>query len=170
MSKQLLLLRHGKSDWKSGAASDHERPLAARGVRAAEVVGRLLTTLGQSPDAVISSSAVRALTTAKIASAAGAWKVKIESTPDFYMASPNALLDRMHQVSDSVERLLLVGHEPTWSDTVSLFIGQADVKMVTGALARIDLPIERWTDARFGCGTLSWMVTPKIVLAAAGQR
>ena len=167
--KQVFLLRHGKSDWDSGFSSDHERPLAPRGEKAARSTGRLLASLGRVPDLVISSSAVRALTTAKIAKRAGGWVAEIEVTPDFYMAPPSVLLERMRTVSDDVERLLLVGHEPTWSDTVGLLVGQADIKMVTAALARVDLPVERWEDVRFGCGVLGWLVTPKLLAAAAGD-
>lgn len=168
--RQVYLLRHGKSDWDSGFSSDHERPLARRGEQAARSVGRLLTALGKTPDCVISSSAVRALTTATLAKEAGNWEVDIEIAPDFYQAAPGALLSRVQGTADDVERLLLVGHEPTWSHTVGLLIGQAEVKMVTAALARVDLRIEKWQDTHFGSGTLGWLVTPKLLAATLPAR
>jgi phosphohistidine phosphatase len=42
---ELLIMRHGKSDWEGGVA-DHERPLAPRGVRAAQSMGRFLAAAG----------------------------------------------------------------------------------------------------------------------------
>ena len=41
--KRLIILRHGKSDWNAGAASDHARPLNRRGTGAAVTMGRVLT-------------------------------------------------------------------------------------------------------------------------------
>jgi phosphohistidine phosphatase len=164
--KQLFLLRHGKSDWESGFTSDHERPLAHRGQRAAERVGRFLTALGKAPDSIVSSSAVRAHSTARLAKEAGGWDAEIEVTPDFYQAVPAILLDRVRRTDEKFERLLLVGHEPTWSETVGLLVGGAEVKMVTASLARVDFPLDRWVDVRFGSGLLGWLVTPKILVAA----
>ncbi|NJL28825.1 MAG: histidine phosphatase family protein, partial [Thermoanaerobaculia bacterium] len=54
--KQLLLLRHGKSDWGTELASDHERPLNPRGERAARRVGQFLRRVELVPDRVVSSS------------------------------------------------------------------------------------------------------------------
>jgi hypothetical protein len=42
------------------------------------------------------------------------------------------------------------------------------VKFPTAALARIDLPIDRWREAGFGMGVLIWLVPPR-VLSKAGS-
>ena len=68
--KTVYLLRHGKSDWNSGHA-DHDRILAPRGEDAAHRVGRFLAAIDQVPDRVVSSTAVRACTTAELATQAG---------------------------------------------------------------------------------------------------
>ena len=161
--RQLYLLRHGKSDWHTGVASDHERPLAERGERAARAIGELLSALGKQPDLVISSSAVRAHETARLAAEAGGWSAEIVVTPDFYHATPGTLLEHVQGAPDECDRVLLVGHEPTWSEAVGLFIGQAGVRMVTAALARVDLGVAGWSEARFGAGELAWLVTPKLL-------
>ena len=62
--RSLLLLRHAKSAWPDGVA-DLERPLARRGERAAELVGRFLAGHGLVPDRVVSSPARRAAETAE---------------------------------------------------------------------------------------------------------
>ena len=164
--KHLYLLRHAKSDWHAGSSSDHERPLNGRGVEAAAAVGRFLTSLGQQPDLVVSSSAVRARSTAELAKVAGRWEAEIQIAPELYGAVPTDLLTILRQQPDSISRLLLVGHQPTWSQAVGRFVGNADVKMVPAALARIDLGSETWADAEFGSGVLSWLVTPKLLAAA----
>ena len=70
---ELLLMRHAKSDWGSGDEDDRARPLAERGRKAARRLGRFLTAAGQVPALVLSSPAVRALETARLAVAAGGW-------------------------------------------------------------------------------------------------
>ena len=47
--KTVFVLRHGKSDWQSGYGTDHDRPLAERGIAAAELMGRFLSRNGQEP-------------------------------------------------------------------------------------------------------------------------
>ena len=70
--KTLILFRHGKSDWDSEEPSDHDRPLAKRGRKAAKAMGKFLALAGQVPDSAVTSSAVRARSTLEIAMEAGA--------------------------------------------------------------------------------------------------
>ncbi len=163
---RLYLLRHGKSDWDAPYGADHNRPLAPRGRRAARRVGAFLSGLGQEPHSVVTSTAVRAQKTAALAAEAGSWSCPIRSTEKLYLASPAALLAEARAEVSGVERLMLVGHEPAGSDTVGLFIGSGRVKMVTAALARLDLPGTDWSRIGFGGATLAWLVTPKLLEAA----
>jgi phosphohistidine phosphatase len=57
--KTLYLLRHAKSDWGDPGLDDHDRPLAARGARAAAVVGVHFAQQGYRPSLVLCSSARR---------------------------------------------------------------------------------------------------------------
>jgi phosphohistidine phosphatase len=66
MSRELLLLRHAKSDWETGALDDFDRPLAKRGRKEAPGVGEWLLREGLVPDLVISSPAERAKETASL--------------------------------------------------------------------------------------------------------
>ena len=86
--KRLILLRHAKSDWAADYGGDHERPINQRGHRAAEAMGRWLSLTGHAPDHVVSSSAVRARTTAEVAAAGGDWEADIEIDSVVYEAAP----------------------------------------------------------------------------------
>jgi phosphohistidine phosphatase len=66
--KDLLLLRHAKSSWEDSELSDFERALNARGKRDATRIGKLILEEGLTPHCIISSSAVRARSTADIVS------------------------------------------------------------------------------------------------------
>jgi len=59
MSKRLIIMRHAKSSWTSGAATDHQRPLNKRGRRDAPRIGARLQHLGWLPDLVIASDSER---------------------------------------------------------------------------------------------------------------
>jgi phosphohistidine phosphatase len=89
---QLVLMRHAKSDWDVAYVSDHDRPLAERGVRSAVIMGRLLTSSDQVPDLIVTSSAVRATRTAELAAEAGSWKCPIVEGRKIYGGGPGAVL------------------------------------------------------------------------------
>ena len=159
----LFLLRHGKSDWDAPSGSDHDRPLALRGELAARRVGTFLSDLGQAPSSVVTSTAVRARTTAELAAAAGSWNCSIRSTGDLYLAAPGALLAEARAEVGGTQRLMLVGHEPSWSESVGMFIGGGRVRMVTAALARLDFAGKDWSQIDFGLASLAWLITPKLL-------
>lgn len=161
--KSVLILRHGKSDWDAGYDSDHERPLARRGIRAAELMGRFLSHIDQVPDQVISSTAVRARSTAELGIEAGQWNSPALYTEALYGASVGSVLELLRRIDDSIARLLLVGHQPTWSELISELTGGATYRFPTAALARVDLDADHWDEVQTGNGTLVWLVTPKIV-------
>lgn len=107
---ELLLLRHGKSEWPEGI-DDHLRPLSDRGKRDAQRMGDYLRANQLLPDCVISSPAKRALETAeKCVKAAGLTVSAIQLDERVYHASATTL----KAVADeqSCQRLLMVGHNP----------------------------------------------------------
>lgn len=138
--KRLFVMRHAKSDWSAGAANDHERPLNGRGTRAAGAMGRLLTEIGQVPELIISSSAVRARTTAELAARAGGWDAPIVVEPALYGTSPEGALRVVTTAPQHVASLMVIGHEPTWSGFVALLTGGA-VQMKTATVAIIDVMV-----------------------------
>jgi len=168
--KKLFLLRHAKSDWQAAYDSDHERPLAKRGVRAARLMGRFLTAIGEPPEAIVTSSARRARTTVELAAKAGKWRCPIRVTRNLYDAGPEAVLHEIAGEADVHESLLVAGHQPTFSEVASLLVGGGHVAMVTAALVRIDLEIDHWSELDAGDGILAWSVTPKLLERAGLPR
>ncbi len=164
--KRIYLLRHGKSDWGAEYGSDHDRPLKERGVRAARVMGSFLAVTGQEPDLVVSSSAVRALTTARLAAETGGWTSEVRAEPALYGAGRRQVLDEIRSLDDSLASVLLTGHQPTFSEVAGGLIGSAEIRFPTAALACIDVPVSRWQGVDFGLGTLIWLVTPKLLQRA----
>lgn len=164
--RTVIFLRHGKSDWEAAFSTDHERPLRRRGRDAARVMGSFLARAGLVPDSVITSSALRAQDTARLASEAGGWNRPTRVTRALYDASAEDVLSEVRNEPSSTRSLLLVGHEPTWSETVSRLIGGGRIRFPTAAMARVDLHADVWEDADFGCGDLMWLIPPKLLLSA----
>lgn len=159
--KTLYMLRHGKSDW-SGGFSDHERSLAPRGEDAARRIGCLLRDLDEIPDRIVSSTAVRARETVRLAREAGSWPPEIELEAGFYGADPEFLLQWLrNQVDDKTDSILLAGHQPTWSLFAGGLIGGGRLRYPTAALAKITLHVDRWRDIEFGSGELVWFQLPR---------
>jgi phosphohistidine phosphatase len=159
--KTLLVMRHAKSDWDAAFGNDHERPLTRRGTKAARRMGAWLSESDVVPDLVISSTAVRALTTVELAAEAGEWGCKIVTNRDLYTGDPETVLEAIREIDNSVDRLLIAGHEPTWSILVGRLIGRGEVKMPTAAVACLDLPEGGWIDLAPATCELRWLVTPK---------
>lgn len=164
--KQLLVFRHGKSDWSADYDSDHDRPLARRGRQAARTMGKFLRSIDEAPDLVVSSTALRARSSAELAIEAAGWGCRLELVEGLYDASPESVVALLNGLSDDPERLMLVGHQPTLSALVALLVAGGLMRFPTAALARVDCERESWSEVRAGDGTLRWLVTPKLLVRA----
>lgn len=112
-NKQLILLRHAKSDWHSEARSDHARPLNHRGRKDAPKVGRWLSAQGYQPQRIVSSTANRARETLQLACDASAWgKLDIDFDDTLYLASETAIVELITNNLRVCDRLMIVGHNP----------------------------------------------------------
>ena len=141
--KTLLLMRHAKSDWHADYGSDHERPLNQRGVRSARLMGRVLAADSREPDLVVTSTAVRARSTAVLAKEAGQWESDVLLEPNLYGTGVDAAV-QVASAAPDIDRLMLVGHQPTWSILVSVLTGDR-VEMKTATVAVIDFEIDEWS-------------------------
>lgn len=157
--KTLLLMRHAKSDWTADYSNDHDRPLNQRGVVSARKMGEVLAARDLAPDLVISSTAVRARTTAELAAEAGSWRTSITLDPVLYGTSSREVID-VAAAAPNVERLMLVGHQPTWSATVHDLTGEY-VDMKTAAVAVISAPIDEWIQLFRGTSDLVEVLYPR---------
>ena len=155
------MLRHAKSDWDADYGPDHDRPLAGRGRKAAEAMGKFMGQAHLIPDLAITSTAVRARSTLQLAMKAGKWQCPMESTPRLYGVSAKEVLDVLAEQSDA-ESILIVGHEPTWSEVVHMVTG-ASVRMATATLAVIDSDVRSWGSIRPNVGQLALLLPPRIL-------
>ena len=161
MMKSVILFRHGKSDWDVPYKKDHDRPLSQRGVQAAKRMGKYLSKIQQVPELILSSTALRAKTTAEIAKNFGKWDSILILERDIYESSLNDLLSILAMQNPKFSLICLVGHEPTFSYFISEMTKTSCDKFPTAAMARIDFQLEDWKELKSAQGTLSWLKKPK---------
>jgi phosphohistidine phosphatase len=113
-TKRLFVLRHAKSSWDNPGLDDHERPLAARGRRAVELLGRHLRESGIRPALVLCSSSRRTRETLDGVSPGGETLIE----PGLYGASAQDVLDRLRRVPEDVESVMVIGHNPALQTVV----------------------------------------------------
>lgn len=145
MTKQLLLMRHAKSDWPAEIESDHDRPLNVRGRKAAVKMGRWIQKQDLLPDIVLCSSARRTQET--IERMLPNWSIKspVFPTAALYLAAASKILSIVRSDGMESNRLLVVGHNPGMAELVAHLCGQSD-RFSTAALAIVEFEIDSWTD------------------------
>ncbi len=166
--KSLTLLRHAKSGWDDPVSRDFDRPLNPRGRKAARTVAREMKAQGLAFDLVLASPARRVVETLEEVSA-GYGAIRPEFEPRLYLASTATLAEIVRATPDSVERLLLVGHNPGLEELALCLSGRDDgalraeveVKYPTGTVAEIELPAGRWAEVREGSGRLVRFIRPR---------
>jgi phosphohistidine phosphatase len=164
----LILLRHGKSDWDADyGGDDRARPLARRGRKAAQQMGRFLARARQVPDAAITSPALRAEDTLRLAMEGGGWSCPVRTAAPLYGGGVSGLLTEVRKERDTTDVLLAVGHEPTWSEAVVALIGGGEIRFPTGALARVDFEVDRWDEVGPGTGVLVFCIGPRQLVESA---
>jgi phosphohistidine phosphatase len=163
--RTLVLLRHAKSAYPDGVA-DHDRPLASRGRREAELAGDWLRARLPTFDAVLCSTATRTRETL----ARNGIDAPVRYDDRLYDASPGMVIEQINDVGDDVSVLLVVGHEPTMTQ---LALGLANpltinadaaerisIKFPTSAMAVLRLN-GSWADLELGSAQLADFHVPR---------
>ena len=161
--KQLLLIRHGKSDWDHPGLSDHDRILNDRGMRDAPRMASALRERDIVPDLIVTSTAVRAATTASlIAEGLGYAEEKIRKVPDLYLAPSRTILRIVQGIDEGAGTVLLFGHNPGMHEAANLFCeGPGIEDFPTLTVARIELSVTHWGEAEWGDGVLLERIVPR---------
>ena len=144
--KTLLMLRHARSILKSQNLSDHARPLDELAKQDALDMGKLLRNKDLIPDLIISSTALRAKTTAELVAKGGSYQGEIVLEQSLYQAKSKDYLKIIQGLSEKYTCVLLVGHNPTLEETIGLLAGSSGVKMTPCALAPLNISTEKWPD------------------------
>ncbi|MCF6253439.1 MAG: histidine phosphatase family protein [Thiomicrorhabdus sp.] len=167
--RELILLRHAKSEWKQTELADIERPLSDRGKKNATKLGRWLKQQKLTPDLILVSSAKRAQQTLRrICSEFTANAVTIDA---LYLADLPTLLKTLGETPDA-ERVMIIGHNPgleklfdflnhqTDQNTLNIEPSETITLFPTCTLAHFILP-QAWKTLEKGDGKLLQFMRPK---------
>lgn len=165
--RTVWVLRHAKAVPHS--PRDHGRNLAARGRRQVEELAAHLATMASAPSLVVSSSAARALQTAQGVLGALGPEAELTVDPALYEADPDDVLDIIRCTHDDTTEVMVVGHNPTFVELVSMLVEpddadghrQLEVGLATGALAVVRFDVDRWAKVSAGSGRLVELFVPK---------
>lgn len=171
--KTILLLRHAKSDWSNPALADFDRPLAKRGLKDAPRMGQVLAYFNCIPDIILSSPAKRAKQTTELVAEACGFSRSLKLEDSFYGGGADDMLAALQQLPHTVNRPLLVGHNPAMEETVQLLLSGDTVDWDTGCAIRLptaglvclEADIIDWADLEPGETVLRWFLIPKLVKA-----
>ena len=162
MSKQLFLIRHGKSDWADIQLSDFNRPLNARGNRNAPEMAERILKKDLVPQLIVSSPALRALFTAR--HFARVWNKpagQIQLEIDIYEANTTALLNAVNSLSDDFNRIALFGHNPGLTDFAN-YLSDANIYNIpTAGTVLIEFSVDKWSEISYHSGRLIEFDYPK---------
>ncbi len=160
--KRLYLVRHAKSSWKKPGLADRDRPLNDRGKRDAPMMGQRLAKRGARVDALVSSPARRAKKTAKaIAKEIGFPKSDIEVEERIYSGGPDDLWEIAKSQDDARNALMLVGHNPAFTEFADALTPDRIGHMPTCAVLCVEFDVERWTELAPGAGRVVFFDYPK---------
>jgi len=144
--KRLFLIRHAKSSWDDATLADQDRPLNERGRRDAPKIGGRLARREVKPDLILSSPALRALTTTKIIAGKLDYKRKHIVIDDrLYAAEADDLLEVIHELDDRLQCVMIVGHNPELSELAQRLCGEIS-HLPTCAVAEFGFALTSWSD------------------------
>ncbi len=145
--KKLILVRHAKSSWDDLSRGDHQRPLNKRGNRDAPEMAALLKGKVDLPDAWLSSSAVRALQTAKyFLQAYEIAETKLRVRDSIYHASVNTLLENIHKIDEEANSAILFGHNPGITYLVDELTNLGPDNIPTCGISILESDAEYWSN------------------------
>lgn len=141
--KTLFLMRHAKSSWDNVSLADHDRPLNPRGEKAAPLMAQWLNDQDCLPEYIVSSTANRAKSTANLLIENLHQEIEWVTDRRLYHASPLEMAEVIRDIDGSINRLMLVGHNPGMESTINQLTGDYE-RMPTAAIAVLELEIDNW--------------------------
>ena len=160
--RTLTIIRHAKSSWEQEGLHDFERPLNERGRRDAPMMAARLKRSAAIPDLLVSSPALRAITTARFfADGLGISTDAIQFQARIYEASVGTLLQIVRSFDDQYAHIALFGHNPGFSE-LSHKLAHCDFdELPTCGMVQISLPADHWHDVSANSGKLLYSSWPK---------
>ncbi|CAN5577424.1 histidine phosphatase family protein [soil metagenome] len=145
--KTLYLLRHAKSSWEEVHLKDFDRPLNKRGRNDAPLMGKVLADKNIKPQLIISSPAVRALTTAIIVAKELQYpQDNIIREKRAYLAHPHELLNIIQKTPQDINELMLVSHNEGITELANLLSPNQIENIPTAGIVSLSFNCASWLE------------------------
>ena len=159
--KELILLRHAKSSWELNV-EDRHRPLTEKGMLCIKRMAQHNPEIFSDLDAIYSSPANRANHTASIAIHSLQLPFeKLALTESLYTFEASQVIHFVKNLSNDLERVMCVGHNPAFTQAVVYFSGKDFDHLPTAAWAHLKFKQTKWSSVQEGTLTLG---LPKKIL------
>ena len=124
--RELLLLRHAQAGGGSATGRDYDRVLTEFGRTQPGPVGEALLAAGFKPQLVLCSASARTRETLALLDDSGLCAdAEVRFSEALYECTTRQILMELASVEASVERVLLVGHNPGLSDLATALTHRA---------------------------------------------
>jgi len=148
--KTLYLVRHAKSSWKHDV-EDHQRPLKERGLKDVQMVSQKVKTEIQPPQRIISSDAVRALSTAKFfKEALEVSDSNFETKHELYDFSGQNVMRVIKALGDDLNSVMIVGHNHAFTSLVNMLGNRYIENVPTSGFVMLQFDEDKWSDITTG--------------------
>jgi phosphohistidine phosphatase len=145
--KELFVLRHAKSSWDEPNKDDIDRALTTRGISDAYAMANRIKKQLHEIDMIITSHANRATHTATIFASIINYPIeKIRISPNIYETSEARLLSLVKDLPNESSRVMIVGHNPTFTSFVNRFLTNPIDNIPTTGIVGITFKIDRWKE------------------------
>lgn len=161
--RRLTLLRHAKTEAQHSGQEDWDRVLEPRGQQDAPQMARRLRERKLKPDRMITSPALRALTTAQIfARELHLPATKMQQDERLYLASPKVIKEVVRELGGDARHLMIVGHNPGLTEFAERISADRDIdNMPTCAIYTVEFDIKDWSELEWDSGVNAELDYPK---------
>ncbi len=160
MPKKIFLIRHAKSSWTDFSISDFDRPLDDRGVRDAPIMAQFLKDRGVTPHKIISSSAMRAKTTAQFFDKV--FSMGVSYVDALYHCQPDEFINVLETVDESTNCVMLFAHNPGITFAANLVKMGCTDNVSTCGVVELEMNSKiLWKDIDWNKMTLLQIHTPR---------
>jgi len=148
--KTLYMVRHAKSSWKHDVI-DHQRPLKRRGKRDGKMISAYVKEKLVPPEKIISSDAVRALSTALyFKKAFDIEDVDFMTNNSLYDFSGRNVIDIIKNLNDGLERVMIVGHNHAFTSIANMLGNTYIDNVPTCGFVQLEFDVSSWKNVATG--------------------
>ncbi|MAY83707.1 MAG: phosphohistidine phosphatase [Flavobacteriales bacterium] len=152
--KKLYIIRHAKSSWEDGSLKDQDRPLNNRGQKDAPMMAEYFHNEVDHVDMLVSSPALRALTTCKIFADQLKYPTNaITIADEIYGASISEMMRLINGWNNDWETVCIFGHNPTFTYLAEQLCDINIGNLPTCGIVGVEFGTDSWDAVSLGSGT-----------------